>query len=100
MLVFPGIKPTRFLRSSIYSLLFSFFTASSLFNKFSSPVSLGFFVLCLAFSSSLLEKNGIFYEIIGKTQEDSLDLDKELNIKLNDLYELNSFWFRNFFKEN
>ena len=48
----------------------------------------------------ILEKNGIFYEIIGKTQEDSLDLDKELNIKLNDLYELNSFWFRNFFKEN
>ena len=48
----------------------------------------------------ILEKNGIFYEIIGKTQEDSLDLDKELNIKLNDLYELNSFWFRNYFKEN
>jgi len=48
----------------------------------------------------ILEKNGIFYEIIGNTQKDSLDLDKEFNIKLNSLYKLNSFWFRNYFKEN
>ena len=50
--------------------------------------------------SEILEKNGIFYEIIGKTQKDSLDLDKEFNIKLNDLYKLNSFWFRNYFEIN
>jgi len=50
--------------------------------------------------SKILEKNGIFYEIIGKTQKDSLVLDKEFNIKLNDLNKLNSFWFRNYFKEN
>ena len=47
-----------------------------------------------------LEKNSIFYEMLGKTQKDSLVLDKEFNIKLNDLNELNSSWFRNYFKEN
>ena len=47
-----------------------------------------------------LEKNGVFFESIGKTQKDCLDLDKEFNIKLNDLNKLNSFWFRNYFKEN
>ena len=48
----------------------------------------------------ILEKNNIYYEIIGKTQKDSLYLNNEFNIKLNDLSELNSFWFRNYFKEN
>ena len=48
----------------------------------------------------ILEKNSIFYEMLGKTQKDSLVLDKEFNIKLNNLNKLNSFWFRNYFKEN
>ena len=48
----------------------------------------------------ILEEKGVYYEIIGKTQKDCLDLDKEFNIKLNDLNKLNSFWFRNYFKEN
>ena len=50
--------------------------------------------------SKILEKNNIYYEIIGKTQKDSLYLNNEFNIKLNDLSELNSFWFRNYFNEN
>ena len=50
--------------------------------------------------SKILKKNNIYYEIIGKTQKDSLYLNNEFNIKLNDLSELNSFWFRNYFKEN
>ena len=48
----------------------------------------------------ILEKNSIFYEMLGKTQKDSLVLDKEFNIKLNDLNKLNFFWFKNYFKEN
>ena len=48
----------------------------------------------------ILEKNSTFFEILGKTQKDSLVLDKEFNIKLNDLNKLNSSWFRNYFKEN
>ena len=50
--------------------------------------------------SKILDKNNIYYEIIGKTQKDSLYLNKECNIKLSDLIELNSFWFRNYFNEN
>ena len=47
-----------------------------------------------------LEKNSIYYEILGKTQKDSLDLDKEFKMKLNELLKLNSFWFRNYFGES
>ena len=48
----------------------------------------------------LLEKNSIYYEIFGKTQKDSLNLDKEFDIKLSDLNKLNTFWFKNYFKES
>ena len=47
----------------------------------------------------ILEKNSIYYEIIGKTQKDSLDLEKNFNISLSDLGKFNSFWFRNYFNE-
>ena len=50
--------------------------------------------------TKLMDKNGVYYEIVGKTQKDSLDLDNEFSIKLSDLSELNSFWFKNYFKEN
>ena len=50
--------------------------------------------------SKILEKNNIYYEIIGKTQKDSLNLDKEFNVKLSELYQLNSFWFKNYFGEH
>jgi phosphoribosylformylglycinamidine synthase len=49
---------------------------------------------------TILEKNNIFYDIIGKTQKDSLDLDKEFNIKIKELNRLNSLWFRNYFNES
>ena len=50
--------------------------------------------------TKLMDKNSIYYEIVGKTQKDSLDLNNEFSIKLSDLSELNSFWFKNYFKEN
>ena len=46
-----------------------------------------------------LEKNGIYYEIIGKTQEENLDLDREFSVKIEDLNKLNSSWFKNYYKE-
>ena len=49
---------------------------------------------------NILKNNSIFYEIIGKTQKDSLNLDKEFNVKLSELYQLNSFWFKNYFGEH
>ena len=50
--------------------------------------------------SEILEKNNIYYEIIGKTQKDCLYLNEEFNIKLTDLSRSNSFWFKNFFRED
>ena len=50
--------------------------------------------------SKILEKNNIFYEILGKTQKDSLELEKEFNINLIELSKLNSFWFKNYFEVN
>ena len=48
--------------------------------------------------SKILEENSIYYEIIGKTQKDSLTLDNEFDIKLTDLNKLNTFWFKDYFK--
>ena len=50
--------------------------------------------------SKILEKSNIYYEIIGKTQKDCLYLNEEFNIQLTDLSKLNSFWFKNFFRED
>jgi len=50
--------------------------------------------------SDFLEKNSIFYELLGKTQNDSLKIEKEFEIKLSELTQLNTFWFKNYFKEN
>ena len=48
----------------------------------------------------ILKKNAIYYEIIGETQKGSITIDKEFNVDLKELIELNSFWFKNYFKEN
>ena len=45
-----------------------------------------------------LKENSIYYEIIGKTQKDSLVLDNEFKMELSELNRLNSFWFRDYFK--
>ena len=39
--------------------------------------------------TKILEKNSIFFDIIGKTQKDCLELDREFNIKLDNLSEDN-----------
>jgi len=46
------------------------------------------------------EKFNIFYEILGKTCKDSLILDNEFNINVNNLKKLNSYWFKNYFEES
>ena len=48
----------------------------------------------------IFEKNSIYYDIIGKTQKDNLELNKEFNVKLEELNNLNSYWFKNYFREN
>ena len=49
--------------------------------------------------SKFLEENGVYYEMIGKTEKDYLDLEKEFKIELTELTKLNSCWFKNYFEE-
>ena len=46
----------------------------------------------------ILEKNSTYYEIIGKTKEEKLSLFNEFSIKIEELNDLNSYWFKNYFK--
>jgi len=50
--------------------------------------------------AKILEKNSVYFELLGITQKDNLDLDSEFNIKVDELNRLNSFWFKNYYKEN
>ena len=49
--------------------------------------------------SNILKENSIYFEIIGKTQKDSLEINKDLSTKITELSELNSFWFKKYFEE-
>ena len=50
--------------------------------------------------SKIMEENNIYYDIIGKTQNDRISLENEFDVKLSELEKLNTFWFRNYFKYN
>ena len=50
--------------------------------------------------SNILEKNSIYFEIIGKTQKDSLEINKDFSAKITELGRLNSFWFDDYFRKN
>ena len=49
--------------------------------------------------SEILKKNSVYYESIAKTQENNLEFDKEFNIKISELINMNSIWFRKYFSE-
>jgi len=48
----------------------------------------------------ILKKSSIYYEKIGHSQKERLELDNEFSIKLDELNKLNSGWFKNYFNEN
>ena len=50
--------------------------------------------------SKILKENSIFFELIGKTQKDYLEVDKEFKMSINELSDTLQYWFRNYFKEN
>jgi len=50
--------------------------------------------------SEILQKNSVYYEIIGRTQKDNFEFEKEINLKVDELKKLNSYWFRNYFNDN
>ncbi len=47
----------------------------------------------------LLKENSVYYEKIGKTQKDSLDIDNICKMKLNSLGEIINKWFKSYYKE-
>jgi len=50
--------------------------------------------------SNILKENSIYFENIGNTQKDNLDIGADLSIKIFELNKLNSFWFKNYFDKN
>ena len=49
--------------------------------------------------SKILDENSIYYELIGVTQKEYLDLNKEFKIEVDELSKLNSIWFENYNKD-
>jgi len=46
----------------------------------------------------ILEKNSVYFELIGNTQKKTLNIDKEISIDVSDLKDFNCYWFKNYFK--
>ena len=46
--------------------------------------------------NSKLKDNDIYFENIGITQKEYFELDKDLKIKVKELYELNNRWYNKF----
>ena len=49
---------------------------------------------------NILKENSIYYETIGETQKETLDINNDLSINIEQLKKINSLWFREYFKEN
>ena len=47
----------------------------------------------------ILKENSIYFEKMGTTRNESLEVDKEFKINLNELDLLRNYWFKNYFKE-
>ena len=47
-------------------------------------------------TETILRKNNIFYEKIGKTQKNFFEIDGEMKTDVNDLFNINNQWYNNF----
>ena len=45
-----------------------------------------------------LKNNNVYYDLIGQTQKNTLVIDKELKITVDELNQLNKYWYSNYFK--
>ena len=50
--------------------------------------------------SNILKKNSIYFEQLGKTQKEKLDINKKNSVTIEELKKVNSQWFKNYFIEN
>ena len=49
--------------------------------------------------SKILEENSIYFELLGKSQINNLELSGKFKLSLSELSELNFSWFKSYFKE-
>jgi len=47
---------------------------------------------------NILEKNNVFFENIGVTQKENLEMENEFKMNIDDLYKSYTSWFKNYFK--
>jgi len=47
-------------------------------------------------AEKILKDNSIYYEMIGNTQKDYLEIDGELKISTKDLFKVNNKWYNNY----
>jgi len=47
-------------------------------------------------AEEILKKNNVFYENIGFTQKDYLEIQKEIKIDIKELYKINNQWYNNY----
>ena len=45
---------------------------------------------------NILKNNNVFYEIIGSTQKDFLEIQGEMKLNIKDLYKINNQWYNNY----
>ena len=45
-----------------------------------------------------LKNNNVYYDLLGQTQKNTLVIDKELKITVDELNQLNKYWYSNYFK--
>ena len=50
----------------------------------------------LSNTEKILKDNNIYYEIIGNTQKDNLEIEGELKISTKDLFKINNEWYNNY----
>jgi phosphoribosylformylglycinamidine synthase len=49
--------------------------------------------------SNILKENSIYFDIIGKTQKENIEINNKLSIKVVELNKLNKCWFKSYFEE-
>jgi len=47
----------------------------------------------------ILDKNSIYYELLGVTQKETLEINANESIKISELSKINNFWFKNYYEE-
>jgi len=47
-------------------------------------------------TKSILKENNVYFEIIGFTQNEFFEIEKELKISINDLFKINNQWYNNY----